>query len=1180
MPSLYETTAAVGDVESSNFTTLYNASGLTVPNAGAGTVSGNLNVGGNLTVQGTSLLQGAVTLGSTLCLPNYCFPLPDGSNYQVLATDGSGNLYWSNITAIPGADYNIAANTTTGGANLTLSNTSGSVVDNVKFAGGTNITVTRTDANTITISTSADDIPNGTARGQVLYWDGSAWTANNVISANAAGNRLTAVYENSTAGPNSAVFLRKDYGATNYSSANNDGVGLNFSLTSNSQGISQYGGLFAEYSTTDPEFYFATSTDNFATRTLILKADKTNVGIYAPEFVLNKDQTGSPTLDAVIRAERGSSTDATITWNETLDRWDISNDLYVQSIISCDGDTITINADNTASTSSLKFNSTNYLRWNSSTGLFEFSDPLYISNTSVPAQFERRVTAGSVVSYELPSALRLTERVTDAGSNATDDGGPSLLFSRTSGTSGGAEVLFANIGAVYYGVTNTAEFRFNWSNDNFAESSPGVFPGTFNLLRISDVDAEFFNNSLYIDYTTLGLAQVGINTDTPAYTLDVNGDAHVDTDLTVDGDIYVSGYQIDINSPQAGQVIAYDGTKFVNDNTITFTNAAYRTQFTADIGLAGRVGSTIVLSNDTGATPYGQNDGSGLLIGVLSDTQTTNAFASISAAYDTGNNHQIRISTAPDGFVSDTATSITGSNTLVFSTAHGYSANDRILFISNTSNGLTLGTYYYVLATGLTATQCQVSLTQGGTAVTLTNGTGLTLVFNKSVRVITADQDNTIFAGQNITLNAVNPGVAGTDAYIYVERGTSGNDSAIKWNESTDRWQFTNDGSTYYNMVINLDDLSDVIITSPNKGQMLYYDGTDWVNSSTITFDSTTYYARFQNNTGITGQVGSGAIFNNQTGSTPYTTGDGSGILIGVDSNSQAISVFGGYAAVYDAGGNHSLRLSTSTDNFSTVRKDLAEFNDNDAAFKATQIILNAEGTASAAVDAQITVERGSTGTDAYIKWNEDPTPSNSRWEISDDLYVPKATIGVIDIDRTDGQIDTNSGYNLTLDSDGGTVFVNDNLNVDSGVLYVDAANNRVGINDTTPSYPLDVTGDINSTASVRCADVVVDGLSTYNTQSTTNIAVSATEPISETTRISQKVVIKITEDVTGELHMLEALAFRKGTTAYLTTYAEMYTNTALATFTADVSGGAIRILATNLGSNTLDVSVARISLD
>ena len=40
MPSLYETTTNPGDVSSSDFTTLYNASGLTVPNAGAGAVTG------------------------------------------------------------------------------------------------------------------------------------------------------------------------------------------------------------------------------------------------------------------------------------------------------------------------------------------------------------------------------------------------------------------------------------------------------------------------------------------------------------------------------------------------------------------------------------------------------------------------------------------------------------------------------------------------------------------------------------------------------------------------------------------------------------------------------------------------------------------------------------------------------------------------------------------------------------------------------------------------------------------------------------------------------------------------------------------------------------------------------------------------------------------------------------
>ena len=46
-------------------------------------------------------------------------------------------------------------------------------------------------------------------------------------------------------------------------------------------------------------------------------------------------------------------------------------------------------------------------------------------------------------------------------------------------------------------------------------------------------------------------------------------------------------------------------------------------------------------------------------------------------------------------------------------------------------------------------------------------------------------------------------------------------------------------------------------------------------------------------------------------------------------------------------------------------------------------------------------------------------------------------------------------------------------LNVDSGTLYVDATNNRVGINDTTPSFSLDVTGDANITTALTVGTTV-----------------------------------------------------------------------------------------------------------
>lgn len=52
-----------------------------------------------------------------------------------------------------------------------------------------------------------------------------------------------------------------------------------------------------------------------------------------------------------------------------------------------------------------------------------------------------------------------------------------------------------------------------------------------------------------------------------------------------------------------------------------------------------------------------------------------------------------------------------------------------------------------------------------------------------------------------ITLNSGVTGAPTTNAGIEVERGTSAN-SAIRYNEANDRWEYTNDGTTYYNFLV------------------------------------------------------------------------------------------------------------------------------------------------------------------------------------------------------------------------------------------------------------------------------------------------------------------------------------------------------------------------------------------
>ena len=81
---------------------------------------------------------------------------------------------------------------------------------------------------------------------------------------------------------------------------------------------------------------------------------------------------------------------------------------------------------------------------------------------------------------------------------------------------------------------------------------------------------------------------------------------------------------------------------------------------------------------------------------------------------------------------------------------------------------------------------------------------GLVITGNLTVQGTTTTVDsNVVLIGDNIiTLNADFTGSAPSEnAGVEIERGTQTN-TALLWNEGTDRWQFTNDGSTYYNMPI------------------------------------------------------------------------------------------------------------------------------------------------------------------------------------------------------------------------------------------------------------------------------------------------------------------------------------------------------------------------------------------
>jgi hypothetical protein len=219
--SLYGTTTPSGTVASSNYTTLYSGGNNFVPTGdnviitGTLTVNGcailtdcptfsllpanatTINFGGAATAVNIGSSTGQTTILNQLATANYAFPVADGVSGQVLVTDGAGNISFAAASTV-GKTYSIDASATTGGANFNLVS-SDPTTDTIKFANGTGVTVSQTDASTITfaigqdVATTANPVFAGVTGGNVtvgVVTDNTiATTTGNLILGN--GNDTT-----------------------------------------------------------------------------------------------------------------------------------------------------------------------------------------------------------------------------------------------------------------------------------------------------------------------------------------------------------------------------------------------------------------------------------------------------------------------------------------------------------------------------------------------------------------------------------------------------------------------------------------------------------------------------------------------------------------------------------------------------------------------------------------------------------------------------------------------------------------------------------------------------------------------------------------------------------------------------------------------------------------------------
>jgi hypothetical protein len=121
-----------------------------------------------------------------------------------------------------------------------------------------------------------------------------------------------------------------------------------------------------------------------------------------------------------------------------------------------------------------------------------------------------------------------------------------------------------------------------------------------------------------------------------------------------------------------------------------------------------------------------------------------------------------------------------GDVTTTATTASLFNANATTLNIGNAATTVSIGA-----VTGTTTVNNNLTVTGDLTVE------GTTTTLNTSTLEV---EDNTVLLNRGVT------GSPTLDAGIEIERGTSTNVS-ILWNETTDSWTFTNNGSTFYNMV-------------------------------------------------------------------------------------------------------------------------------------------------------------------------------------------------------------------------------------------------------------------------------------------------------------------------------------------------------------------------------------------
>lgn len=207
-------------------------------------------------------------------------------------------------------------------------------------------------------------------------------------------------------------------------------------------------------------------------------------------------------------------------------------------------------------------------------------------------------------------------------------------------------------------------------------------------------------------------------------------------------------------------------------------------------------------------------------------------------------------------------------------------------------------------------------------------------------------------------------------------------------------------------------------------------------------------------------------------------------------------------------------------------------------------------------------------------------------------FYVFSEYIGNLDsapasvVDRGDGSFKlaalnalTISGQYLGFDSDFGVKTTTD-LTEGTNLYFTDARARAALTGGTGVSVSgggvISIGQAVGTTDAVQFGSVNVDGAHLVDTLTT---ATSSTATVAISTKAaatyrSARYTVQATNTTNSTYHAAEILLIHDGTTAYITEYGTIYTGVELATYTADINAGNIRLLATPATANNITFKV------